>query len=151
MLPAVGRRRPPRPSSNWEPTSRRAATGAPRFIPRPDWVAWKWFGALLDLGADVNNASSYIKCTALHDAASGGHDNVVGVLLARGADANAVDLMGQTALHHAAVFGHVKAAQVLVKHGAKKDANDREGHTPAQLAAEKGHKKLAAMLEGGRD
>ena len=53
-------------------------------------------------------------CTALHYAAEAGNDRAVGVLLARGASANAADEHGSTPLAQAVLHRHVGAAEQLL-------------------------------------
>jgi hypothetical protein len=60
--------------------------------------------------------------TPLHHAAERGREEVVGCLLARGADVNSADGMGWTPLHLAARAGHLAVVKELVRHGAKVDA-----------------------------
>ena len=47
------------------------------------------------------NAKSWYG-TALHSAASGGHKDIVELLIEKGADVSATDDVGETALHRAA-------------------------------------------------
>lgn len=70
----------------------------------------------------------------LHQAATEGHAEVVGVLLSAGADADvdARDAFGFTPLHWAASMGHSAAAQRLLSGGA--DVNAKDTKRPAPLA-----------------
>jgi ankyrin repeat protein len=56
--------------------------------------------------------------TALHRAAQRGHETIVQLLLANGADVTAKDLSGRTALSVAAEEGHKTILQLLESAGA---------------------------------
>jgi ankyrin repeat protein len=77
--------------------------------------------------------------TPLHWAASGGHDELVSWLVARGAEANAADVFGCTALHAAAEMGHRTTVALLAKHGANAHARLKNGKSAMHLAAQAGH------------
>ena len=66
-------------------------------------------------------------------------------LLAKGADANAVDDRGFSSLHRAAEMGLVACARLLLNHGARRDVS-AYGHTPLSLAQQRGHAALVALL-----
>ena len=72
-------------------------------------------------------------CTALHYAAEAGNDWAVGVLLARGASANAADEHGSTPLAQAVL--HVGAAEQLLAAAADPLAEDGYGRAPLGYAA----------------
>ncbi len=98
---------------------------------------------LLDHGADVQERT---RCdtpcegqgrTALHEAIAAksepGQGDVIALLLARGAELEAVDANGQTALHLSAAGG-VDIAWVLCRHGALGASRDAQGRTPFDVA-----------------
>lgn len=58
--------------------------------------------------------------TVLHDAACEKYDEIVELLLQRGADPNAVALNGITPLMEAALWGRLSNVQLLLRHGAAK-------------------------------
>ena len=60
--------------------------------------------------------------TPLQTAARHGRDNVVALLIKKGADVNAADDYGYTPLHLAAEGGHIGVVKRLVRAGAKVDA-----------------------------
>lgn len=68
---------------------------------------------LLDAGVDVNAASGWELLTALHIAASGGHTEMVDLLLARGADPEARDRRMETPLMKASKRGHATCVALL--------------------------------------
>ncbi len=114
---------------------------------------------LLEHGADISLAQKN-KTTALMFAAGLGRGvgtfakdyaadaqmlEAVNVLVARGADVNAVSAAGQTAMHFAAQAYDANLAQpsdelvqFLAAHGAKLDVADSQGRTPVEMAMGKG-------------
>jgi cytohesin len=84
--------------------------------------------------------------TPLFVAAANGHKDVVELLLASGADANARDSNGATPLQSAALSGHADVVGLLLAKGAVADAKTKDGTTPLCNAAEKGHKDVVELL-----
>jgi ankyrin repeat protein len=68
------------------------------------------------------------------------------LLLARGADINAVNDAGATALHGAVARGSEPIIRFLVEHGARLDARDKQGRTPLDLAASRREHASTAKL-----
>jgi len=58
----------------------------------------------------------------------------IDLLVAAGADVNAVNVRGQTALHGAALFGFNDVVKCLAAHHARLDAKDARGMTPIDAA-----------------
>ena len=71
------------------------------------------------VGADMNKAAD---CggTPLGEAARGGHEAVVKVLIAAGADVNKADNDVRTPLYCAALYGHEAVVKVLKAAGARR-------------------------------
>ena len=95
---------------------------------------------LLNRGAslDVRDEDS---STPLHDAAAGGHYNIVKLLLSKGADVGVFDEDGDSPLHLACNGGHAAVAGLLLEHlgGGEQRATllatkNALGMTPAELA-----------------
>jgi hypothetical protein len=84
-------------------------------------------------------------------AASGGHTDVVRLLLAKGADVNAKKYRGQTALMEAAENGHTDIVKILLDKGADVNVRDGYGHTAISRAASGGHHDIMRLLEEVRD
>lgn len=95
--------------------------------------------------------------TPLHIAARGRHKNamtpvVLRALVARGANTNAHDDMGNTALHE--ICADITSAQTvlldcvkaLLERGATINSLDHYGHTPLMMAAQAGHLDIYAFL-----
>ena len=82
--------------------------------------------ALIEGGADVNDAHGGTGTTPLLMAAREGEAGVVALLLSKGADVAAKDSDGSTALLLAAIRGHVDVAKRLVEHWQGKDARLNE-------------------------
>jgi ankyrin repeat protein len=108
---------------------------------------WRLCQFLLELGQDVNQALPDTGETALHASLCTwtlGHDRVIRILLAAGANPNAatkpgvetggfmrdVRTRGETPLHRAAAFGSAESIQLLLDAGARKDAKDVNGDSP---------------------
>jgi len=119
---------------------------------------------LLDHGADVNKRGQLDE-TALYGAAERGHTETVAVLLARGADPNAVmsggcvstarrciPVPGWTALMIAAAEGHPDAVDLLLEKGAYPDAMNSYRHTALMFASSYGFTKIVdSLLKKGAD
>ncbi|KAK7473302.1 hypothetical protein BaRGS_00035434 [Batillaria attramentaria] len=100
--------------------------------------------ALLELGADVNKASSNDHRKTPMSAALEGKDvTLAELLLERGADTTHVYNFGHTAAHIAVLRDQPFVIRALAKHGADMNAKDQFGDTPLHMAIER--KKDAAM------
>ena len=80
-------------------------------------------------------------------AALSSHIGVMRVLLAAGANVEAVRAGGMRPLHVAITFGHVAAATLLLDAGADVNALDNAGRSPLALARAPAMRKL---LQGAR-
>ena len=99
-----------------------------------------------------------------HDAADGGRRPELGrisslgteeesieamkLMLARGADVNAANDLGETALHGAAQRGADRVVQFLAEHGARLDAKTKRGRTPLDEAIGQANESDAAASGG---
>ena len=93
---------------------------------------------LLDAGADqrmVNNAGH----TALIEAVIEGHENIVQLLISRGADVNQKDTgefsVGETPIIVAAMKGETQIAAILIRRGADVNIKTKDGQTALIYAA----------------
>jgi uncharacterized protein len=104
---------------------------------------------LLSRGARVNDASrNRMRVAPLHSALAGSDIAIADLLLAAGADVNAVQADGYTPLHEAAQNGDQAMAERLVAAGADAQARLDDGSTPADSARRAGHGPLAKWLHG---
>jgi len=97
---------------------------------------------------DAKEAKDSKGGTALHHAASNGHDSTVRMLVETlGAYKEAKNDIGETALHHAASNGHNSTVYMLVETlGADKEAKNNQGETALHCAAWDGHDSTVRML-----
>ncbi|RPA84423.1 ankyrin [Ascobolus immersus RN42] len=72
--------------------------------------------------------------TALMEAAKGGYDKAVIVLLEEGVEMEGEDRLGNTALHFATAYGHLKVIRTLIEAGAEVDRPNRQGWFPIQYS-----------------
>jgi len=125
---------------------------------------WRLCQFLVEQGADVNHPLSDTGETPLHAALCKpdrpAHEHVVRILLAAGANANAVTkpgvetgcfmrdcrTRGETPLHRAAAFGTEGAIDALIAAGAALDARDVNGDSPLTWAS--WHGRAAFILAG---
>ena len=88
--------------------------------------------------------------TPLIEAARGGHEEVIRVLLKAGAVVNKTAKQGISPLHLAAKFGHIDVVNLLLESGADPDKASNSGMTALQLALTNGHHDVCkALIQGG--
>ena len=92
-------------------------------------------------------------CMTLHEAAAGGSESHVQLLIARGAAVDLLDSEGRTALSLAAENGHGNVVQLLLGKGAGVAVTGPESSMlPLHFAAKHGHHQVVRqLLEGGAD
>jgi len=84
--------------------------------------------------------------TPILAAASGGHANILRLLLEYGADVDSRNKYGETPLHGASWNGKLDAGQHLVEYGADINARNEDDWTPLFHAVFHGHTEFAQML-----
>ncbi|MGB1548532.1 MAG: ankyrin repeat domain-containing protein, partial [Alphaproteobacteria bacterium] len=84
----------------------------------------------------------------LREASAAGDMETVQLMLARGADPNALDETGRSALINAAWRGRRKIVQLLLEKGADLTILDRDGMSAVNWAAVNGHGEVIHMLAG---
>jgi len=104
--------------------------------------------ALLDAGADVHaTARNTMKVQPLHAAVAARSQEIVQLLLDRGADPNARQQLGYTALMGAAGAGRDDMVTLLLARGADPALASEDGKTASSMALEHGHSAIAERLE----
>lgn len=101
---------------------------------------------LLDQGVNIESRHERTKRTALAVACHCGNDDVVAILLSRGANLREKDALGMTPIHLAATRGHYRVIDCLLKEDVEVDALGPDGKTPLRLATENGHIEVASLL-----
>lgn len=84
--------------------------------------------------------------TALMFAGWRGHDEIISLLIAAGANVNATSTSGQTSLMYAAFGGHAIAVQTLLAARANPNITSNHGESPLMVAFERGHLNIARVL-----
>jgi len=111
-------------------------------------AAWKGQRAavewLLAHGAQVNRAGD--EWSALHYAVFAGHEDLVRLLLERGADVNARAPNGSSVLMMAAREGHASLAELLLAHGADPGLRNMYGDDAMTWALRRRHAGIARTL-----
>jgi uncharacterized protein len=103
--------------------------------------------ALVDAGADVSARSeNSFSVLPLHSAASGGHAEIVEILLAAGAEPDPRQRHGWTPLHAAAQNGDLRSVEALLAAGADPTLQNDDGRSAADLARAAGNDELVARL-----
>jgi ankyrin repeat protein len=88
--------------------------------------------------------------SALIRAAGGGHDEVVRLLIERGAQTNHVDTNGATALIWASKAGKLSTVKLLIERGADPAQPDQFGNDAIDYARRAGHGAIVQCLQQGR-
>ena len=103
--------------------------------------------ALINAGADVSARSeNSFWVLPLHSAASGGHAEIVEVLLAAGAEPSPRQRHGWTPLHAAAQNGDLRSLEALLAAGADPTLQNDDGRSALDLAVAAGNDELVARL-----
>ena len=103
--------------------------------------------SLVESGRDLGSLENAPRGeTALHVAASFGHELVIEKLLAHGAIVSALTTEHRTPLHVAIMNGHMGVARVLTEHGADGSQRDEWNMTAADLATGEQKKELFDLL-----
>ena len=108
---------------------------------------------LLDGGADASWATPWDGSTALHRGATNDHDGngneeLLALLVQRGAQPDRQSNDGKSALHAAAEGGHLTTCTALVWLGATPTLRSAEHGTAAEIAEAAGHADVATFLRG---
>lgn len=102
---------------------------------------------LLDHGAKVDRRAIVDHATPLHIASYSGDDAIARLLLARGADIDAIMIGGNTPLHMALAGGQVAIAELLLVHGAEPNVYlASKGAPPLHLAVRAGFASIVELL-----
>lgn len=103
---------------------------------------------LLSRGADPTMAShNAMHVAPIHSAVAARDLPITEVLLAHGADVNAIQADEYTPLHEAAQNGDVEMIALLLRHGANPQARLHDGQTPLDSARAAGRAEAITMLE----
>ena len=91
--------------------------------------------------------------TALIYASQNGHEEVVKLLLANGADVNIQNNNEQTALMYASYYNNENVVKLLLANGADMNTKDSNGVTALVIASQNGHEKVVKLLldKGAKD
>lgn len=102
--------------------------------------------SLIEAGANINEEAPEM-VTPLILAASGGHHEIVRLLLDKGADSSHMDIVGNTALMYAAAGNHPHTCNELLSRDPDMTATNENGDTAYALAIENGSTLSQAVLE----
>ena len=106
-------------------------------------------GILLDAGATLNPDPAHGKLSALLLAAESGRDEVIKLLVERGAQIDYIHDDGATALTVASAAGNASTVALLIRLGANLYIQDRFHKTAMDYAKQKNHYNIIMLLEAG--
>lgn len=104
---------------------------------------WRFFDTLNSLAGIIKDGESQKGNTLLHVAVKKRDDDMIRLLIRKGADVNAKNMKGNTALHYAAETG---TAMILIKSGAHIDAKNKRGDTLLHKSAYNGMEDMVRVL-----
>jgi len=102
--------------------------------------------ALIDAGAKIDAFGGPNCFMAIHLAVIHGRDDIVSMLLKKGANPCSEAALRITALHLAVSEGRISIAKTLLDAGAEINFPDMFGHTPMHFAAQLGNGEMMAFL-----
>jgi ankyrin repeat protein len=100
----------------------------------------------LDEGADVDGVRQNRKPLIVFASNFPYTENIIKLLLERGADINRADPKGITAVSNAAFMGHANIVKILIENGADVNKADNNGSTPLFEAASTGNEEIINLL-----
>lgn len=101
---------------------------------------------LLEAGAIVDSRSRGLGKTALFQAAFQNQPRICKLLIAHGADVNAVDSLGNNALREAILTQHPNTVATLLEAGCRMDQQNQDGETMYDLAMKHGSAEVKALF-----
>jgi len=101
---------------------------------------------LIAEGKNVNEKKKFSKKTPLMYAVENDRINIAKLLLAKGAETNDADTLGDTALLKAAEKTNLDIMKMLLKNGADVNATNNNGDTPLLNVTKKGHIVAVELL-----
>lgn len=107
---------------------------------------WETVLRALAAGADIESSEASLRGTVLHMAVGGKAQEIVRVLLDRGASIEALDSNHNTPLHYGCQTGHEVIVQLLLDRGANLKARNKAGGEPIHSAAIGGQAVIAGRL-----
>uniref|UniRef100_A0A8C9ZU57 Ankyrin repeat domain 52a n=1 Tax=Sander lucioperca TaxID=283035 RepID=A0A8C9ZU57_SANLU len=102
-------------------------------------------GVFFCLSGATVNAKDHVWLTPLHRAAAS-RNEMVKLLLNKGANLSAIDKKERQPIHCAAYLGHSEIVKLLVSRSADKSCKDKQGYTPLHAAAASGHLEIVKYL-----
>ena len=128
----------------------RNSEGATSLIVAAEYGHTHICGLLLAQGSNVNETENETEHSALHLAASNGHNASVEALLSWGAEVNPQDHHGFTPLHGACQEGRLLCVLTLLKAGASVTLPNNFGSMPIHAAAQRNRMEdVRTLLEHG--
>ncbi|EGX45684.1 hypothetical protein AOL_s00159g4 [Orbilia oligospora ATCC 24927] len=106
---------------------------------------WSIASLLLATGKVEVDARKQGGRTPLSYAAAEGHDEIIDMLLERGAGLDSQDVLGRTPLSYAAERGHTTAVELLLRRNAR-PWSAHDSRTPLSHAAANGHAPVVELL-----
>ena len=101
---------------------------------------------LLQNGADINAKAKSGNTALLIACVGSGQYEMVRLLLSKGADAKAINELGQSALHRTAMFGDTATAALLLSNGADVNACSKQKETALRGAVTNENKQMVYWL-----
>ena len=106
---------------------------------------------LIQRKININLYKEFTRCSPLLLAVQSGHAEYVDLLLAQGANPDAIDLFDCSALMHAAKNGNIKIVKSLLDYGATIDLLDGQKQTAQKYAEEYGHMDIKELLSNNTE